>query len=132
MEKKEGLSIIKLFSKIILSEFMYELTEEGKDYLKDGLPEKQLLKFLETDKPMAEVIKLPKAQIAIGWARKNKWIAIENGVVKLTEEGRKALKEKIPEEKALEEVDKKGESESEIIKVLLSRNLIEEAKEVAK
>jgi len=111
---------------------MYKLTEEGKEYLKNELPEKQLLKFLETDKPMADVVKLPKAQIAIGWARKNKWIAIENGVVKLTDEGRKALKEKIPEEKALEEVDKKGESEAEIIKVLLSRNLIEEAKEAIK
>jgi len=111
---------------------MYKLTEEGKEYLKNGLPEKQLLKFLEIDKPMAEVVKLPNAQIAIGWARKNKWIAIESGVVKLTEEGRKASKEKIPEEKALEEVDKKGESEAEIIKVLLSRNLIEEAKEAIK
>jgi phenylalanyl-tRNA synthetase alpha chain len=111
---------------------MYKLTEEGKEYLKNGLPEKQLLKFLETDKPLAEVVKLPKAQIAIGWARKNKWIAIENGVVKLTEEGKKASKEKIPEEKALEEVDKKGESEAEMIKILLSRNLIEEAKEIAK
>jgi phenylalanyl-tRNA synthetase alpha chain len=109
---------------------MYKLTEEGKDYLKDGLPEKQLLIFLENEKPLDEVAKLIKSPIAIGWARKNKWIAIENGVVRLTEEGKKVLKEKIPEEKALEEVEKKGETEQEMIKVLLSRKLIEETKEV--
>jgi phenylalanyl-tRNA synthetase alpha chain len=108
---------------------MYKLTDEGKEYLKNGLPEKQLLKFLETNKPMADVVKLPKSQIAIGWARKNKWIAIENDIAMLTEEGKKAVNEKSIEEKALEEIDKKGSSEIEIEKVLLSRNLIKETKE---
>jgi phenylalanyl-tRNA synthetase alpha chain len=108
---------------------MYKLTDEGKEYLKNGLPEKQLLKFLETNKPMADIVKLPKSQIAIGWARKNKWIAIENGIAMLTEDGKKAVNEKGIEEKALEEIDKKGSSEIEIEKVLLNRNLIEETKE---
>ena len=111
---------------------MYKLTEEGKEYLKNGLPEKQLIKSIENEKPLEEVAKIPKSQIAIGWARKNKWIIIENNIVKLTEDGKKALKEKIVLEKALEEVDKKGDTEIEMIKVLLSRNLIEEIKEVVK
>ena len=102
------------------SDLVYKLTEEGKEYLKNGLPEKQLLKFLETDKPMAEVVKLPKSQIAIGWARKNKWITIDNNFVKITEEGKKVLKEKSPEEIALEEIEKKDSTEKEMIKVLLS------------
>jgi len=107
---------------------MYKLTDEGREYLKNGLPEKQLLKLL--DKPLEEVVKLPKAQIAIGWAKKNGWIKIENNVVKLTDEGKKAEKEKNVLEEALEEVDKKGDAEQEIIKVLLSRSLIEETKEI--
>jgi phenylalanyl-tRNA synthetase alpha chain len=111
---------------------MYKLTEEGKEYLKNGLPEKQLLKFLETDKPMADIVKLPKSQIAIGWAKKNKWITIENNFVKITEEGKKVLKEKSPEEIALEEIEKKDSTEKEMIKVLLSRKLIEETKEEIK
>jgi len=109
---------------------MYQLTEEGKEYLKNGLPEKQLLKFLETDKPMADVIKLPKSQIAIGWARKNNWIMIENGIVKLSDFGKKAEKERTALENALEEIEKKGISNDEMIKLLQSRSLIEEKKTV--
>jgi phenylalanyl-tRNA synthetase alpha chain len=109
---------------------VYKLTEEGKEYLKNGLPEKQLLKFLETEKPMVEVLKLPKAQIAIGWARKNNWIKIDSGIVKITEEGIKALNSKTVEETALEEIDKNIKAEEETVKVLLSRNLVEEVKEI--
>ncbi|MEM5872601.1 MAG: hypothetical protein QXD55_01970, partial [Candidatus Aenigmatarchaeota archaeon] len=108
---------------------MYKLTEEGKEYLKNGLPEKQLLKYLGNEKPLQDVAKLTIANIAIGWAKKNKWILIENNVVKVTEEGKKALKEKTRLEKALEEINKKGETEADLIKILLSRKLIIETKE---
>jgi len=107
---------------------MYELTEEGKDYLKDGLPEKQLLKFIETEKTIEEVSKFPNSQIATGWAKRNAWIEIEDDVVKITETGTKAISEKTPIEKALEDVDKKGDTEPDLIKTLLSRNLIKETK----
>jgi phenylalanyl-tRNA synthetase alpha chain len=109
---------------------MYKLTDEGRDYLKNGLPEKQLLKFLENEKPLEEVAKLINSPIAMGWAKKNKWIIIDNKTVKLTEEGRKALKEKTALEDAIEEIEKKGTSGAEMIKLLLNRNLIEETKEV--
>ena len=71
---------------------MYKLTSEGHDYLKNGLPEKQLLKFIGNEKPMQEVVNLPNSKIAIGWARKNNWIKIENGIISLTDEGKKASK----------------------------------------
>jgi len=105
---------------------MYVLTDEGKEYLKNGLPEKQLLKFIGNEKPMGEAMKFPKSQIAIGWARKNGWISIENGLVKLTEIGDKALKDKNEIEKALENTEK---AEQEVLKVLISRNLVKESKE---
>ena len=107
---------------------MYELTEEGKDYLKNGLPEKRLLKFLGNEKPLEEIIKLPNSQIAIGWARKNDWITIENSIVKITDNGRNIGKTNL--EKSMEEIDKKGDAEPEMIKVLLSRSLIKETKEI--
>ncbi|MFH1229701.1 MAG: phenylalanine--tRNA ligase subunit alpha [Candidatus Aenigmatarchaeota archaeon] len=107
---------------------MYKLTEEGHDYLKNSLPEKQLLKFVENGKPMAEVIKLPKSHIAIGWAKKSGWIKIEGGIVSLTEEGKKA--EKTATEKSLEEISSKGSTDPEELKILISRNLVEEVKEV--
>jgi phenylalanyl-tRNA synthetase alpha chain len=109
---------------------MYRLTEEGKDYLKNNLPEKQLLKFIENQKPLEEVVKFPNSQIAIGWARKNGWIKIENNIVSITEEGKKAEKEKTIVEKSLEEIDRKGGTEQEMLKALMNRNLVEEFKEV--
>ncbi len=111
---------------------MYKLTDEGKDYLKNGLPEKQLIKTIENEKTLEEISKFPKSQIAIGWAKKNNWVTIENNTVKITENGKKAIEEKNETENALEEIDKKGETKEELIKVLLSRNLIEEIKEVKK
>ncbi len=38
---------------------MYKLTEEGSDYLKNGLPEKQLIKSIENEK-LLEELKSPK------------------------------------------------------------------------
>jgi phenylalanyl-tRNA synthetase alpha chain len=107
---------------------MYVLTEEGKEYLKNGLPEKQLLRFIGNEKSFEEIIKLPNSQIAIGWARKNGWITIENSIVKVTDNGRKA--EKTALEKSMEEIDKKGDTEPEMIKILLGRSLVKEAKEI--
>ena len=111
---------------------MYKLTEEGKNYLKNGLPEKQLIKFIENEKPLEEVSKLPNSQIATGWAKKKYWIVIENKIVKLTEKGKDVVNKKTDLEGALEEIDKKGETEQELIKVLLSRKLIEGVKKIEK
>jgi len=105
---------------------VYKLTEEGKEYLEKGLPEKQLLKVL--DKPLEEVVKLPRSQIAIGWAKKNKWITIENGMVKITEEGKKASRERNALEVSFEKIEKGEIIDDDIIKVLSSRNLIEDVK----
>ncbi len=109
---------------------MYILTDEGKDYLKNGLPEKQLITFIVDEKPLEEVVKLPNSQIAIGWAKKNGWITIENNTVRLTDHGKKSLEEKSDAETALDSIDKKIEISPETAKILLSRNLIKEEKEV--
>ncbi|NIM46724.1 MAG: phenylalanine--tRNA ligase subunit alpha [Candidatus Aenigmarchaeota archaeon] len=111
---------------------MYKLTDEGKEYLKNGLPEKQLLKFIENEKPLEEVSKFPKSEIAVGWARKIGWIIIENKIVKLTENGKNIIDKKTDLDEALEEIEKKGEVKEELIKILLSRKLIEEVKEIEK
>jgi len=111
---------------------MYKLTDEGKEYLKNGLPEKQLIKFIENEKSLEEVSKFPKAEIAVGWAKKNEWIIIENKIVKLSERGKDVIDKETDLENALEEIDKKGGTNKELIKNLLSRKLIEEIKEIKK
>lgn len=108
---------------------MYKLTPEGQDYLKNGLPEKKLLKSIGDGKPLGDISKTPKSGIAIGWARRNAWIEIENKTVKLTELGNKAINDKTEIEKAMEDIEKSGKADEKLTKTLLSRNLIEEVKE---
>jgi phenylalanyl-tRNA synthetase alpha chain len=111
---------------------MYQLTEEGKEYLRNGLPEKQLLRFVKDEKSMEEVSKFPRVEIAIGWARRHGWIEIRDGIVKITEKGYNALNIKTEIENSLDEIDKKGETNLEVTKILISRNIIREVKEVKK
>ena len=101
---------------------MYQLTEEGLKYLREGLPEKNLLKSLPES--MSDISKHPSAAISIGWAKKNNWIKINQGTVEITDEGKKALSEKSDIENALAEIDEKGNSN--LSKILLTRKLIEE------
>ncbi|HIQ50088.1 MAG TPA: phenylalanine--tRNA ligase subunit alpha [Nanoarchaeota archaeon] len=110
---------------------MYRLTEEGKKYLLQGLPEKNLIKLLSKEGPLRinEII-LDSKEIAIAWAKKNNWIKIENGIVMLTFEGIKAVEEEYPLEKALQEIDTKGETEEKFLKILESRKLIEKVKKL--
>ena len=108
---------------------MYKLTEEGLEYLKNGLPEKSLLKFLENEKPLKEIVKFPKSEIAIGWAKKNRWIEVEDNIVRITDTGKKILKEKTVVEQALEKISRGKDVEPELITLLLRRSLVFESKE---
>jgi len=60
---------------------IFSLTEEGKKYATDGLPERDLLKAIGTGKSMAE-IKDPAFKISLGWLRKKGWAVIQAGVLK--------------------------------------------------
>ena len=111
---------------------MHVLTEEGKKYLKEGLPEKRLIVFINKSGPVPFKgldRKIENLGISIGWAKKKRWVKIENGIVKLTDSGRNAIKEKLPEENALELIDKGEEVDEKILNVLISRNLATEKKD---
>ena len=74
---------------------MYELTKEGIKYLKHGLPEINLIKELsKKELKFDEAKKLEDFNIAIQWAKKNGWIEVRDNFLKLTEKGKRALKEK--------------------------------------
>ena len=103
---------------------MYQLTDEGKKYLKEGLPVKNLLKLLP--KEMKEITNMSGAIIAIGWAKKNGWIQMNGGVADLTDDGKDILNKKTDIEIALDDINSTGNSDS--FKILLSRKLIEEHK----
>lgn len=100
---------------------MYILTNEGKKYLTDGLPEKKLIQILDKPLSINELKnKLDDFSIAMTWAKKNNWIEIKNGKLhRLTQP------KNIPEEIALRQVSENVEPDRKIIDILLKRKLIE-------
>ncbi|MDV2481616.1 phenylalanine--tRNA ligase subunit alpha [Methanoculleus sp. Wushi-C6] len=62
----------------------YVPTEEGRAYLGQGLPERQVLESFGETIPMRDLQSHPLAKIAIGWMRKKGWIAIRDGIVQKT------------------------------------------------
>lgn len=67
-------------------EVAYTLTKKGKAVLRDGSPEFKLVEILEDGPKSFSEINIP-ADIAVGKARQKGWIEIEDGEVRLTEEG---------------------------------------------
>ena len=104
---------------------MYKLTDEGKKYLDKGLPEKRLADALaKGPMTMLEAQKMEDFPIAIQWAKRNGWLAIENGKISLVKTpGKFELQD------ALESVAKNGEADDFHLQILLSRNLAEKERD---
>ena len=65
--------------RIVDKSFVY--TDEGKEYLNNGLPETQLLKFCRNDTPLAELQKHASFRIGFGQLRKKGLISVNNGEI---------------------------------------------------
>lgn len=102
----------------------YELTEEGKDYLKNGLPEKRLVELLNKQPmkslPFDDAKKsINNFYIALQWALKNKWVKSYDKDLVLIK-----YPEKIPEQEALEKIERGEEVDQKLVNILLQRKLI--------
>src|SRR3989338_2165583 len=102
----------------------YELTQEGRDYLKKGLPEKQLVDVLNKQPmkslPFDEAKKsVGNFYIALQWALKNKWAKSYGKDLVLAKHP-----ENIPEQDALEKLEKGEDVDQNLIDVLLQRKLV--------
>lgn len=109
----------------------YRLTEEGKGYLKDGLPEEKLFEILK-EKREVELSELEKEfgktllGIALGWLKRKRAVEIENGKLVLVRDDVKF------EEKDALKLIAEGrwkEVPRDVLKTLLKRKLIEEDEE---
>lgn len=60
---------------------IFSLTDEGRRYAKEGLPERKLLESIGSGKPMSE-LKDPSLKIGLGWLRKKGWAVISGGEIK--------------------------------------------------
>ncbi len=105
----------------------YILTEEGKSYL-SKFPEEQLVEYVNSSKPL-EVKELPEnLRIGFIWAKKNGWINIYNGILTLTDNGKRVLEDgfSYPLNKALNLANNGSyEVDEEQVKILISRKLVE-------
>ncbi len=75
--KEKGLAELREEKDVI-----YYLTEEGKQYAGEGLPERQAIEFLKVQgggdvKALSEKLGAEKASMAIGWLRKKNWAKFE-------------------------------------------------------
>lgn len=106
---------------------MYRLTQEGSHYLQKGFPERRLLELLKTGRKFMNEINIDRKDVAVYWAKKNKWIKVDGNEAVLTFFGRMFLNvQKTDAEKALSDVEKHGACNEKYAKELLSRKLIEE------
>lgn len=99
----------------------YRLTEEGREYLKNGLPEKNLIELL-SKKPMSfqEAKRSVKNfDIALQWTKKKGLVEIKNGIIHLIK------KTEFPEQEALKRISAGKEVDGSLLKTLLERNLVE-------
>jgi phenylalanyl-tRNA synthetase alpha chain len=103
---------------------MYTLTPEGKEYLKNNLPEINLVNLLSKSGRSMHIEdakkKIYNFNIALQWAKKNSWIKIENGMLVLIKKPKQIL-----EQHALEKIAENKKIETKILDILIQRKLVE-------
>jgi phenylalanyl-tRNA synthetase alpha chain len=99
---------------------VYRLTEEGKKYLRMGLPEVRLIAHLKKPAPIAEVKKrVEDFSIGLSWAKKKGWIRVERGkIVPVKKPAR------IDEMKALEAIGSGRTVQEKTLKIIIGRSLV--------
>ena len=105
--------------RIVEKSFVY--TDEGKEYLNNGLPETQLLKFCRNDTPLVDLQKHAAFRIGFGQLRKKGLISVNNGVVLKTGETSTA-----DDEAALKNPQAGGQRTKDLIK----RGILQETESV--
>ncbi|MBI2584050.1 MAG: phenylalanine--tRNA ligase subunit alpha [Candidatus Aenigmarchaeota archaeon] len=109
---------------------MYRLTEEGRKYLKEGLPERRLIELLKRGSASIEAAKKalgPGFGIALQWCKKHDCIELKGGNISLSSD-------KIPDDIAKQEeglrlVQEGRAPEKATSSLLFHRRLIEEERE---
>jgi len=103
----------------------YKLTKEGEEYLKKGLPEKNLAlilnEFPEKTATIGKIIsRIKNFPVALKWALENGWVQKKADKIILL---RPPVE--IPEEKGLKDVFSGKTVDDSVLKVLVQRNLVE-------
>lgn len=99
----------------------YRLTPEGEEYLRSGLPEKNLMELLSKGPLKFDDAKrkIKNFVIALQWVKKKNLVKIEKGTIHLTK------RIEFEEQKALSEISQGKKTDEELLKVLMERKLVE-------
>ena len=117
----------------------FGLTEEGRTYAAEGLPEKRLLELVATGENDISRLKesFSPLNIALVWINRNGWAVIENGKLRLTEGGVEAGGRETLDEKLLYLLKKTPLGDAQLdeqslsrMGLLLKRGLVEKSEEV--
>ncbi len=104
----------------------YELTDEGRRYLRSGLPELRLVRILEKRGGVSlDELRslLPELAIALAWAKRNGWVEVRGKIVRLLKVPRK-----YELQLALRSIEEGREVEADLLNLLLKRKLVQEVK----
>lgn len=108
-----------------------ELTSEGKKYASSSLPETALIERAAKKSVEIKTLADSESRIGLQWAKSKNLIAIDSGLIKITELGRKAIEKGIGEETVLKKLSQDGSEFSKLyshnkteIENLLKRKLI--------
>ncbi len=101
---------------------IYRLTKEGKDYLENGLPEKNLVDLLKKGSiSLSEAgKKIDNFNVALLWTKKKGWAELKLNNLILVK-----YPEVIPEQEALEKINKEEDVKPDILNALIQRKLVE-------
>ena len=101
---------------------VFSLTDEGRMYAKEGLPERRLLESIGKGLAMSE-LKDPSLKIGLGWLKKKGWAVISGGEIKPIGSAQKGKDEEILE--ALRQGPKAGsQMDGKALALLRSRGLV--------
>lgn len=114
-------------------ELIHKLSPEGKQYLENKLPEEELIDLVKRNinsisKVKEELTDKKVFDIAVNWAKRNKWIKIDRGNIELDANLENISKKVKDLRDALEKPDEK---QADILKELKERNLIIEKEKKA-
>ena len=130
----ESKNVLKIHKEVLDD---YYLGELGRLYQRDLLPELRLLKEISKKEKKLQDIKLDKEErsISLGELKKRKAINIKPGMLlKITNEGKKILKNSIPEQDLLDKIkeSKISQDDFSLLQRLRKRKNIIEVKKISK
>jgi phenylalanyl-tRNA synthetase alpha chain len=115
----------------------FNLTEEGRKYAEEGLPEKRLLGMVARGSDEISALKdeFPPLNIALAWVRRNGWATIKKGRLTLTEKGLAAKDEETLDDALLSNLketslDNPDDDSMARLDQFVKRNLVEESETV--